>query len=142
MFKFPPLIKSWVFGCVRGQRFLQRFEILFKVLAPEPMSYIQFKEATCRNHFSVKEQYQKSYDHFVAVQQRIQELGPAPTKAPELSAVSRGQRAIDVRKMEQVALRNRIALQIVHQAGPGDNLRVSFEFSQHPCFPVAVVKKS
>jgi hypothetical protein len=90
----------------------------------------------------VKEQYQKSYDHFVAVQQRIQELGPAPTKAPELSAVSRGQRAIDVRKMEQVALRNRIALQIVHQAGPGDNLRVSFEFSQHPCFPVAVVKKS
>ncbi|KAH8968898.1 hypothetical protein BDL97_02G006600 [Sphagnum fallax] len=124
------------------ERFLQRFEILFKVLAPEPMSYFQFKEATCHNHFSIKEQYQKSYDHFVAVQQRIQELGPAPTKAPELSAVSRGQRAIDVRKMEQVALRNRIALQIVHQAGPGDNLRVSFEFSQHPCFPVAVVKKS
>ena len=83
-----------------------------------------------------------SYDHFMAVQQHLQELGVSAAKAPELSAVSRTQWALEVKQMEQVSLRNRVALQIAHQAGRGDNLRVSFEFSQHPCFPVAVVKKS
>lgn len=90
----------------------------------------------------VKELYQLSYDHFMAVQQHLQDLGSAAAKSPELSIVSRTQRALDIKQMEQVALRNRIALQIAHQAGPGDNLRVSFDFSQHPCFAVAVVKKS
>ncbi len=64
MFKSPLLIKTSVFGCVRGQRFLQRFEILFKVLAPEPMSYFQFKEATCHNHFSVLFHFPSSFQSF------------------------------------------------------------------------------
>ncbi|KAG0578924.1 hypothetical protein M758_4G058200 [Ceratodon purpureus] len=124
------------------ERFFQRFDVLHKLMIPAPMSYFHFKDSTSQLHLSVKELYQLSYDHFMAVQQHLQELGASAAKAPELSAVSRTQWAIEVKQMEQVSLRNRVALQIVHQAGPGDNLRVSFEFSQHPCYPVAVVKKS
>lgn len=124
------------------ERFFQRFDILHKLMIPAPMSYFHFKDSTSQMHLSVKELYQLSYDHFMAVQQHLQELGASAARAPELSAVSRSQWVLEVKQMEQVTLRNRVALQIVHQAGPGDNLRVSFEFSQHPCFPVAVVKKS
>ena len=78
----------------------------------------------------------------MAAQQHLQELSLSAAKAPELSTVSRTQWALEVKQMEHVVLRNRIALQIAHQAGPGDNLRVSFDFAYHPCFAVAVVKKS
>lgn len=124
------------------ERFFQRFDILHKLMIPAPMSYFHFKDSTSQTHLSVKELYQLSYDHFMAVQQHLQELGASAARATELSAVSRSQWVLEVKQMEQVTLRNRVALQIVHQAGPGDNLRVYFEFSQHPCFPVAVVKKS
>lgn len=83
-----------------------------------------------------------AYDHFMALQRHVQELTQAVAKASKIELVSKAQRAVEVRQLEQVATRNRVALQIAHQAGPGDNLRVSFEFSQHPCFAVAVVKKS
>lgn len=35
------------------QRFLQRFDVLQKVMVPEPMSYIHFKESTRQGHLSV-----------------------------------------------------------------------------------------
>jgi hypothetical protein len=82
-----------------------------------------------------------AYDHFMAVQQHVQELTQAVARASRMETVSKDQRAYEIRQLKQVALRNRVALQIAHQVGPGDNLRVSFEFSQHPCFAVAVVKK-
>lgn len=88
----------------------------------------------------VKELYQLSYDHFMTVQQRLPELGSSA--APELATASLPGLALEVKQLEHVVLRNRIALQIAHQAGPGDNLRVSFDFSYHPCFAVAIVKKS
>ncbi|KAG6549103.1 hypothetical protein Mapa_009329 [Marchantia paleacea] len=123
------------------ERFTQRFELLHKIVVPEPMTYLDFREATRHRHQSVKELYQVAYDHFMSVQQHIQELTQAVSKAPKMESVSKAQRVVDIRQMEQVAMRNRIALQIAHQAGPGDNLRVTFEFSLHPCFAVAVVKK-
>lgn len=178
------------------QRFLQRFDVLQKVMVPEPLSYNHFRESTRQGHLSVcpttlncdvydavdiciqfddilkplngkylysgillssltfmhmllltcveqvKELYQLSYDHFMAAQQQLQQLALFAAKAPELSTVSRTQWALEVKQMEHVVLRNRIALQIAHQAGPGNNLRVSFDFAYHPCFAVAVVKKS
>lgn len=90
----------------------------------------------------VKELYQLSYDHFMTVQQHLQELGLSAAKAAELATVSLTGLSLEVKQLEHVVLRNRIALQIAHQAGPGDNLRVSFDFSHHPCFAVAIVKKS
>ena len=90
----------------------------------------------------VKELYQLSYDHFMIVQQHLQELGLSAAKAAELATVSLTGLALEVKQLEHVVLRNRIALQIAHHAGPGDNLRVSFDFSYHPCFAVAIVKKS
>lgn len=133
--------RSTIFN-TEEERFLQRFDVLQKVMVPEPMSYVHFKESTRQGHLSVKELYQLSYDHFMAAQQHLQELALSAAKAPELSTVSRTQWALEVKQMEHVVLRNRIALQIAHQAGPGDNLRVSFDFAYHPCFAVAVVKKS
>ncbi|CAM6083048.1 unnamed protein product [Calypogeia fissa] len=123
------------------ERFMQRFELLHRIVVPEPMTYLDFREATRHKRLSIKELYQVAYDHFMAVQQHVQELTQAVAKASKMELVSKAQRTIEVRQLEQVALRNRVALQIAHQAGPGDNLRVSFEFSQHPCFAVAVVKK-
>lgn len=90
----------------------------------------------------MKELYQLSYDHFMTVQQHLQELGSSAAKAAELATVSLTGLALEVKQLEHVVLRNRIALQIAHQAGPGDNLRVSFDFSYHLCFAVAIVKKS
>lgn len=123
------------------ERFVQRFEFLQKVPEPEPAMYYHFREATRHDNASVKELYQLSYNHFLTVQENLQELGQLISTAP-LSPMSRAQRAVEVKQMEQVALRNKLALRIAHQAGPGDNLRVTFEFSQHPCFAVAVVKKA
>eukprot|EP00246_Nothoceros_aenigmaticus_P006446 TRINITY_DN1932_c0_g1_i7.p2 TRINITY_DN1932_c0_g1~~TRINITY_DN1932_c0_g1_i7.p2 ORF type:complete len:147 (+),score=26.62 TRINITY_DN1932_c0_g1_i7:919-1359(+) len=127
--------------CFLWQRFVQRFEPLQKILVPEPVTYYHFKEATRHSNVTVKELYQLSYDRFMTVQQHLQELGQVASNS-QLSSMSRTQRALEIKQMQQVALRNRIALQIAHQAGPGDNLKVTFEYSQHPCFPVAVVKKS
>ncbi|KAL5985708.1 hypothetical protein ACLOJK_027695 [Asimina triloba] len=48
-------------------------------------------------------------------------------------------RLAELRQIEQVAEHNRIALNVIHQAGSHDpSLKVSFEFSHHPCFAVAV----
>ncbi|KAJ7553971.1 hypothetical protein O6H91_06G120600 [Diphasiastrum complanatum] len=124
------------------ERFFQRFELLHKVVVPEPMMYYHFKDATRHRNFSVRQVYQMSYDHFMDVSQHLQDLGQAVSRDTELSPLSRDQKLLEIRQMEQVALRNRLALQIALQAGSGETLKVSFEFSQHPCFAVAVVKKS
>ncbi|KAL3701462.1 hypothetical protein R1sor_019484 [Riccia sorocarpa] len=124
------------------ERFTQRFELLHKIVVPEPMTYLDYREAIRHRSQSIKELYQLSYDHFSAVQQHLQELNQVVSKATKMESVSKTQRLADIRQMEQVAARNRVVLQIAHQAGPGDNLRVTFDFSQHPCFAVAVVKKT
>lgn len=50
---------------------------------------------------------------------------------------------LEVRQLEQVAEHNRIALNVVNQVGGQDpSLRVSLEFTHHPYFAVAVVKRS
>ncbi|KAL2649468.1 hypothetical protein R1flu_017596 [Riccia fluitans] len=106
------------------ERFTQRFELLHKIVVPEPMTYLDYREATRQRHQSIKELYQLSYDHFSAVQQHVQELNQAVTKASKMESVSKTQRMADIRQMEQVAARNRVVLQIAHQAGAGDNLRI------------------
>ena len=59
------------------------------------------------------------------------------------SFASEPEKLVELRRIEQVAEHNRIALNIINQVGPGDpSLRVSFEFTHHPHFAVAIVKRS
>lgn len=124
------------------ERFLQRFELFHKVPVPQSLSYIHFKEYSSQKNLSIKEQYQWSNHYFMTLQQHLKDLVHSLAKASNQSSISHSQRITEIRQLEQVALRNRIVLQIVDQAGPGDSLKVSFEFSQHPCFAVAAIKKT
>jgi N-alpha-acetyltransferase 35, NatC auxiliary subunit len=59
------------------------------------------------------------------------------------SFASETEKLAELRRIEQVAEHNRIALNIISQVGAGDpSLRVLFEFTHHPHFAVAVVKRS
>ncbi|PKA48850.1 hypothetical protein AXF42_Ash016366 [Apostasia shenzhenica] len=52
-------------------------------------------------------------------------------------------RLLELRQLEQVAERNRIALNVINQIGASDrSIKVSFEFPHHPFFAVAMVKRS
>lgn len=49
----------------------------------------------------------------------------------------------ELRQIEQVAVSNQIALNVIHQAAAHDpSLKVSVEFSHHPCFAVVTVKRN
>jgi hypothetical protein len=101
------------------ERYIQRFELLHRIVVPEPMTYLDFREATSHKQLPTKELYQVACDHFMAVQHRVQELTQAGARASKMELVSKAQRGVKVRQFEQVALRNRVAL----QNGPGDNGR-------------------
>ena len=53
------------------------------------------------------------------------------------------QRLAEVRRLEQVAEHNNVALNIICHTGFLDpSLKVSFEFTHHPFFATAVVKRT
>ncbi|CAN6252916.1 unnamed protein product [Urochloa humidicola] len=113
------------------ERFMQHFDLLQKAQVPEHISYYSFKESSSRAGITdlVK------YNFFKEIQKIIPSLRGSFASEPEKLA--------ELRRIEQVAEHNRIALNIVSQVGPGDpSLRVSFEFTHHPHFAVAVVKRS
>ncbi|GJM87261.1 hypothetical protein PR202_ga03198 [Eleusine coracana subsp. coracana] len=113
------------------ERFIQHFDLLLKAQIPEHISYYNFKESASRACVSdlVK------YNFFKETQKIIPSLRGSFASEPEKLA--------ELRRIEQVAEHNRIALNIISQVGAGDpSLRVSFEFTHHPHFAVAVVKRS
>lgn len=124
------------------ERFIQRFDLFQKVPIPQPLSYIHYKKFIHQRNISIKEQYYWSSNYFMNLQQHVQDLGHCLAKATSLSPVSRTQRTIEINQLKQVASRNLIVLKIVDKAGPGDSVKVSFDFAQHPFFAAASVKKS
>ncbi|KAL6635301.1 hypothetical protein ACP70R_027972 [Stipagrostis hirtigluma subsp. patula] len=113
------------------ERFMQHFDLLQKARIPEHISYYSFRESASRACISdlVK------YNFFKEIQKIIPSLKGSFASEPDKLA--------ELRRIEQVAEHNRIALNIISQIGAGDqSLRVSFEFSHHPHFAVAVVKRS
>lgn len=113
------------------ERFMQHFDLLLKARVPEHISFYSFKESSSRAGMSdlVK------YNFFKEIQKIVPSLRGSFASEPEKLA--------EVRRIEQVAEHNRIALNIISQVGAGDpSLRVSFEFTHHPHFAVAVVKRS
>ncbi|CAL9132181.1 unnamed protein product [Musa textilis] len=113
------------------ERFVQHFELLQKAHVPNHVSYYLFKESTVHACISgvVKHNYFREA-------QRI-------TSSLKGSFAGDPNRMLELQQLEQVAEHNRIALNVINQVGADDpSLRVSFEFTHHPHFAIAVVKRS
>lgn len=113
------------------ERFIQHFELLQKACIPDQISYPLFKDSTTHTRLSNLVRY----DHFKDAQKIVKEVKSSFSNNPEKSA--------ELRRLEQVAEHNSIALNIISRAGALDpSLKVSFEFNHHPYFATAVVKRS
>ncbi|KAF7086636.1 hypothetical protein CFC21_089920 [Triticum aestivum] len=113
------------------ERFMQHFDLLQKAQIPECITYYSFQEAAAQAHMADV----MKYNFFKEIQKIIPSLKGSFASEPEKLA--------ELRQIEQVAEHNRIALNIINHVGASDpKLRVSFEFTHHPHFAVAVVKRS
>ncbi|XP_068647508.1 uncharacterized protein [Aristolochia californica] len=113
------------------ERFIQHFDLLQKAHVPDQISYVLFKKSTFETQFASV----MKYNYFGDVQRISKELRGSFASDPD--------RLAELRQIEQVAEHNRIALNVIHQAGALDrSLNVTLEFSHHPCFAVAVVRRS
>lgn len=75
------------------------------------------------------------YNHFKDAQKIVKEL--------KKSFASDSDKMAELRCIEQVAERNSIALNVINRVGVLDStLKISLEFTYHPNFAVAVVKRS
>ncbi|EEF30428.1 N-alpha-acetyltransferase 35, NatC auxiliary subunit [Ricinus communis] len=113
------------------ERFIQHFELLQKACIPDHFSYPSFQESTSYASFSTI----ATYNYFKDAQKIAKEVKSSFSNDPD--------RLAEVRRLEQVAEHNSIALNVICQVGALDpSLKVSFEFIHHPCFATAVVKRS
>lgn len=125
-----------VFQCLgpfntEDERFSQHFELLQKAWLPEYTTYFTFREYTSRASFSTL----IMYNRFKDAQRIAKELKDSFENDPE--------KMDELKRIEQVAEHNSIALNLICRVGVIDpSLKVSFEFSHHPYFAVAVVKRS
>ncbi|EEC74188.1 hypothetical protein OsI_09326 [Oryza sativa Indica Group] len=124
-FQLPSIFNS------EQERFIQHFDLLQKARLPEHITYYSFRESA--SHASIADL--TKYNFFKEIHKITPSLRGSFASEPEKLA--------EIRQIEQVAEHNRIALNIISQVGAGDpSLRVSFEFTHHPHFAVAVVKRS
>ncbi|XP_042498881.1 N-alpha-acetyltransferase 35, NatC auxiliary subunit isoform X1 [Macadamia integrifolia] len=113
------------------ERFIQHFELLQKAHVPPHISYFLFKESTVHARFSTLVEY----NYFRDAQRIVKELKSSFSGDPD--------RLAELQQIEQVAERNRVALNVICQVGARDpSLKISFELSHHPCFAIAIVKRS
>lgn len=113
------------------ERFMQHFEHLQKACLPDHISYQSFKECTTQAVLSTLVVYNHFKDALRIAKELKISFGNDPNKLAELRCI------------EQIAERNSIALNVINRIGAVDPaLKISFEFSYHPCFAVAVVKRS
>ncbi|KAL5211511.1 hypothetical protein ABZP36_022358 [Zizania latifolia] len=124
-FQLPSIFNS------EQERFIQHFDLLQKARLSEHITYYSFKESA--SHAFIADVMKCNI--FKEVQKIIPSLRGSFASEPEKLA--------EIHQLEQVAEHNRIALNIISQVGAGDpSLRVSFEFTHHRHFAVAVVKIS
>ncbi|KAJ4792597.1 hypothetical protein LUZ62_043843 [Rhynchospora pubera] len=124
-FKMPNTFNS------EHERFIQHFELLLRAHLPEQISFSSFHESIL--HARVSDVVR--CDYFKEIQRITTSLKGSFAEVPE--------KLSEIRQIEQVAERNRIALNIINQLGASDtSLRVSFELTHHPYFAVVVVKRS
>ncbi|KAF6145444.1 hypothetical protein GIB67_032567 [Kingdonia uniflora] len=113
------------------ERFIQHFELLYKARVPDHISYSVFKESTVHVRFSTL----VKYNYFSDAHRMAKELRSSFNNDPD--------RLVELRQIEQIAERNQVALNVICQVGVNDpSLKVSLAFSHHPCFAIAIVKRS
>ncbi|XP_050212804.1 uncharacterized protein LOC126664455 [Mercurialis annua] len=113
------------------ERFIQHFELLQKACIPDHYSYPSYKESTSHASFSTI----VMYNYFKDAQKIAKEVKSSFSNDPD--------RLAELRRLEQVAEHNSVALNLICGIGTLDpSLKVSFEFIHHPCFATAVVKRS
>ncbi|KAA8522977.1 hypothetical protein F0562_009400 [Nyssa sinensis] len=113
------------------ERFFQHFELLQKACIPDNISYVSFEESTMHARLSTL----VMYNCFKDAQRIAKDLRSSFSNDPD--------RMAELRRIEQVAEHNGVALNLICRLGTLDpSLKVYFEFSHHPCFATAVVKRS
>ncbi|KAJ7956748.1 N-alpha-acetyltransferase 35 NatC auxiliary subunit [Quillaja saponaria] len=110
--------------------FIQHFELLQRACLPDNISYLSFKESTVHASFSTL----VMYNYFKEAQRIAKEVKSSFCNDPDKMA--------ELRRVEQVAEHNSIALNVICRVGTLDpSLKISFEFSHHPYFATAIVKR-
>ncbi|KAF3453751.1 hypothetical protein FNV43_RR04192 [Rhamnella rubrinervis] len=113
------------------ERFIQHFDLLQKACIPDHASYPSFNEST--NYARLSNLVM--YNYFKDAQRIAKEVKSSFSNDPDKLA--------ELRRLEQVAEHNNVALNVICRVGVGDpSLKVSFEFNHHPYFATAVVKRS
>lgn len=113
------------------EKFIQHFELLQKACIPDHFSYPSFKESTSYTSFSTL----VMYNYFKDAQRIVKEIKSSFSNDPD--------RLAELRRLEQVAEHNAVALNLICRVGALDpSLKVSLEFSYHPYFATIIVKRS
>ncbi|XP_021277230.1 N-alpha-acetyltransferase 35, NatC auxiliary subunit [Herrania umbratica] len=113
------------------EKFVQHFELLQRACIPDHVSYPSFKESTTQARFSTL----VMYNYFKDAQRIAKEVKSSFSNDPD--------RLAELRRLEQVAEHNSVALNLICRVGALDpSLKVSFEFSHHPFFATAIVRRS
>nr|XP_029146177.1 N-alpha-acetyltransferase 35, NatC auxiliary subunit isoform X2 [Arachis hypogaea] len=111
--------------------FMQQFELLQKACLPDHVSYVTFKESTIHADFST----QVLSDHFKEAHRIAKDVKSSFAHDADMMA--------EIRRIEQVAEHNNIALNVISRVGALEpSLKISFTFTHHPFFATAIVKRS
>uniref|UniRef100_A0A1J3GRG8 N-alpha-acetyltransferase 35, NatC auxiliary subunit n=1 Tax=Noccaea caerulescens TaxID=107243 RepID=A0A1J3GRG8_NOCCA len=110
-----------------NEKFTQHFELLQKASLPEYDAYESFSNST--SHASLD--YLPAYECFRDAQKMAKDIKVGYANDPDKLA--------EVRGIEQVAEHNVIAVNLLCQ---DRSLKVSFEFTHHPYFATAIVRRS
>ncbi|KAL9151270.1 hypothetical protein ABFS82_11G042300 [Erythranthe guttata] len=113
------------------ERFMQQFELLQKAFVPDHASYFSYRETISNARFSTL----SMHNCFKDAQKIAKGLHGNFANDPD--------RMVELRRIEQVAEHNAVALNLVCRLGTLEpSLKISFEFVHHPHFAVASVKRS
>ncbi|KAF7148578.1 hypothetical protein RHSIM_Rhsim03G0251800 [Rhododendron simsii] len=113
------------------ERFNQHFELLQKASIPDPVTFFSYEESTMNAHLSNP----VMHNCFKDALRIAKELRSSFSHDPE--------RVAELRRIEQVAEHNGVALNLICRLGTLEpSLKVYFEFSHHPYFATVVVKRS
>uniref|UniRef100_A0A9I9CYP6 N-alpha-acetyltransferase 35, NatC auxiliary subunit n=1 Tax=Cucumis melo TaxID=3656 RepID=A0A9I9CYP6_CUCME len=120
------------------ERFFQHFELLQKACIPDNITYDSYEQSTRLARISVgilnfKKVMENlvTYNCFKDAQKIAKELKSSFSNDPE--------KLVELRRIEQVAEHNSVALNLIHKVGGLDpSLKISFEFNHHPYFGTAL----
>ncbi|CAL9222727.1 unnamed protein product [Arabidopsis halleri] len=110
-----------------NEKFVQHFELLQKASLPEYDAYESFSESTSHARLD----FLPAYEYFRDAQKIAKDIKVGYANDPDKLA--------EVRGLEKVAERNIVAVNLFYQ---DRSLKVSFEFTHHPYFATAVVRRA